>query len=659
MAQLKYRPEIDGLRSIAVLSVVLYHAGFVLFGGGYVGVDVFFVISGYLITNLIVREIRETGEFRFGRFYLRRIRRLFPALFCTTLVSWVLAFMLFSPSAMQEFAASAIAGLTSVSNFYFWHEADYFDAAAVTKPLLHTWSLSVEEQFYFIWPAFILLVLVKLRTSMALLVIAVLGAGSLMLAEYWIVVDRDAAFYLLPSRMVELGIGAALVWIEPMLEREDRELPNWVMESGAWAGLGLIIWPMFVYDHYTPFPGVAALWPCLGTALFILFSRARFAGAILRIQPAVFIGKISYSLYLVHWPIIVFYTLAIQAQPNTLGKLVITFLSVMLGWLQYQYIENRFRHAQPGQDLAFSGWLSASAVPVLALSALAYFDGGMKWRIPDTRLIKTDVEWRAQVRTDYCSNPAPQGSFASENSDLVTCQNYRGKNNDIYLWGDSHALHLAAGFARAYPAYNIYVLYMNGCNPQSGFGGYVRKMGQALTDACVKRNRKVVANFSNAPATNLIITSAKRSRPRKIAKATLELLKPLEDAGHRVAFVADFIRPGRSLARCRNVPAYVIDDSELDRSCDGMSQASLRELRYNRGMEKLLPQMVPVTDLQCAHDKCKFYHRGKLLYRDDHHLNIDGSEYFVRKLKKRLPVRKRTREELLRARQSARLSLSN
>ncbi|MFD0917631.1 acyltransferase family protein [Pseudahrensia aquimaris] len=634
MAKLQYRPEIDGLRAIAVLSVLFYHAGFTLFGGGFVGVDVFFVISGYLITSLIVREVGESGSFRFGRFYLRRIRRLFPALLCTVLFTWAAAFIFFSPAQMQDFAASTIAALTSVSNVYFWFEADYFDVAATTKPLLHTWSLSVEEQFYFIWPAVVVFLLVKLRNPAALAVLGTICIASLLLAQYWLAADRDAAFYLLPARVVELGIGAALVWLP-----STRALPNSAKEAGAGAGLALIVYSIFAYAHDTPFPGVASLIPCVGTALFIAFSDAKWASAPLRTAPMVWFGKISYSLYLVHWPIVVFYAVITQSQPDTFGRWLIIALSVLLGWVQYRFIETRFRNSVPNMDLRFAGAAGVCAILVSLPSATAWQWGGMEWRVPaERRVAQTEVEMRNAMRDRYCTSPAPSGTFAGDHRDLITCQNYRGKRHDIIVWGDSHALHLAAGVSEAYPNYNVHIAYMNGCVPQSGFAGYVRDYGSTKTQGCVDRNLKLAKLLKSAPPAHILITSAKRYQPERIAYATSQIIKTLNDGNHAVRVVADFIRPGKSLIDCVNVPAFMLTDEAISQRCTGDPEAAASELLYNERFAAALPDLVRVSDLQCAGGDCTFIRNGQLLYRDSHHFNIEGSIHFTRLARNRLAI---------------------
>ncbi len=201
-----YRPEIDGLRAVAVLLVIFFHYQFSIFGGGYVGVDVFFVISGYLITRLIKDQV-EGGNFSITSFYVRRMRRLFPALFFTLIITTLAAFLLFSAEHLERYGQSLIYALISVSNFFFWQEAGYFDLNAIVKPLLHTWSLSVEEQFYLIWPGLLLLLFYPKKSSLALLGLAIVAVGSLYLSESFLSSDPKAAFFLMPLRAFEFCIG--------------------------------------------------------------------------------------------------------------------------------------------------------------------------------------------------------------------------------------------------------------------------------------------------------------------------------------------------------------------------------------------------------------------------------------------------------------------
>lgn len=241
MSPQTYRPDIDGLRTIAVIGVLLYHVGVPGFSGGFVGVDIFFVISGFLITRILVAEVSETGTVSFSRFYARRARRLFPAMLTTVVVSMTFGFLLFSAEQYERLAASAVFTLVSFSNVFFWWGTSYFDAEAVTKPLLHTWSLSVEEQFYFIWPALMLLVMTRARGA-ALAVIIALAAISLIFCEYLLMLDQSAAFYLLPGRIIELAMGAAMVWLVRIGPRNGLWL-----EPVLVAAFALMLAPMVLY----------------------------------------------------------------------------------------------------------------------------------------------------------------------------------------------------------------------------------------------------------------------------------------------------------------------------------------------------------------------------------------------------------------------------
>ena len=296
-----YRPDIDGLRAVAVLSVILYHAGFSTFRGGYTGVDVFFVISGFLITRLLTREIESTGRIDFYSFYLRRVRRLLPAFFFTLICSSFFAFWVLSPLQLENYGASLIHSVISSSNIYFYLDSGYFDTSADLKPLLHTWSLGVEEQFYVIWP-FILFVgskvILKKKKSLLPLLVILAGLVSLFFAEFLIPRYPDAVFYLMPFRIFEFAIGAILVWFGPI-----KQLKPIILDGLLLLGLVLIGCSIFGYSGTTIFPGVSALLPCIGAALCIYSGHALHVGKVLRNRVAVSVGLISYSLYLAHWPV--------------------------------------------------------------------------------------------------------------------------------------------------------------------------------------------------------------------------------------------------------------------------------------------------------------------------------------------------------------------
>ena len=300
---LRYRADIDGLRAIAVLPVVLFHFGFSTFAGGFVGVDVFFVISGFLITSLIVVEIDES-RFSIVRFYERRIRRIFPALFLVIIVTSIASAIILLPNDLKRYAKSVVAADWFFSNFEFWREAGYFDVDAHQKPLLHTWSLAVEEQFYLIFPPFLLLAARYLRRRY-LLIIMPIFVLSLTFSIWAVYAKPSLAFYLTPSRMWEIMLGAWLALIP--WEAGKRFIPPSGYGLLTLLGIGMIAYGVFTFSANTPFPGAMALLPCGGAALVIFGGQNHpsMVSRLLATGPLVFVGKISYSLYLWHWPLIV------------------------------------------------------------------------------------------------------------------------------------------------------------------------------------------------------------------------------------------------------------------------------------------------------------------------------------------------------------------
>ncbi|MET1026494.1 MAG: acyltransferase family protein [Dongiaceae bacterium] len=336
---MKYRRDIDGLRALAVVPVVLFHAGFSGFGGGFVGVDVFFVISGYLITSLIAEEIKN-GRFSVLNFYERRVRRIFPALFAVLFCSMVAGYILFLPGDMRSLAASMEAATLFVSNIFLWHESGYFARAAEMKPLLHTWSLAVEEQFYIIFPVVLWLSWKwgrhwRLVTWVGLI-------ASLAISIYGVRMYPEATFYLLPTRAWELLVGAVIA-LGAVPSIENRPL----REMLSLLGVGLIFYAVFAFNHFTRFPGENALLPCLG-AVFIIYAGMQgpntLVARILSLRPIVFVGLISYSLYLWHWPLIVFTKYKNIAPLSGMQSVEIVAASAVIAILSWHFVEKPFRH---------------------------------------------------------------------------------------------------------------------------------------------------------------------------------------------------------------------------------------------------------------------------------------------------------------------------
>ena len=433
MSAIEYRPDIDGLRAVAVGTVVLFHAQLGIFPGGFVGVDVFFVISGYLITSIIAREL-DAGTFSLLSFYERRIRRIFPALLVVIAACLVVGAWRLTPRHYNSLAESALAAIGFHSNFYFAGKAGYFMPSAETLPLLHTWSLGVEEQFYVVAPL-LLMALWRYRTSVTP-VLAVLIAVALAASIWGTSRDSDTAFYLPHTRAIELMIGMALgVGLVPTV----RSQPARQILSAV--GILMVAASASLYTNATPFPGAAALVPCLGSALVIHCAGGThgtsLVGRLLATTPTVWLGKISYSLYLWHWPLFAFAAYEWGELPVA-GRLALIAASVALAATTYRWVEQPARTSRVvlTTSRVFAAGLGSAGV-VAAVAGIVVATKGLPRRLaPDIAAI----ELRA-------SHDRRRGSLCGANM--------RGRLNKpcslgrtdlsptVLVWGDSHAWMMA------------------------------------------------------------------------------------------------------------------------------------------------------------------------------------------------------------------------
>ncbi|MEP1472097.1 MAG: acyltransferase family protein [Halieaceae bacterium] len=388
-----YRPDIDGLRAVAVILVLLWHLDVGWLSGGFVGVDVFFVISGYLITRLITNEINNTGSFSLPRFYLRRLRRLYPALLATLGASFVAGAILLSPSDLQRFSGATLAAAFSLSNLYFWRESGYFDLSAESKPLLHTWSLGVEEQFYLLWPWLLVLLALPRPKWVTPIGLLATGVASLYAIRF---LSPDAAFFLTPFRAFEFVIGGLLVWTKPATGKLRP-----AAELALPLGIVMILLAATSFDGNTDFPGINTLLPCIGAALIIWASNPPYLGRVLNNRLFVGIGLISYSMYLVHWPLITFWKYYTLSDLSVVDKSILALGTVLLSILSYRWIELPFRR-KPQHIKANSRFLFAITMGSLIIalpSAHAWKTAGWAWRLPPE--INESVEDMRARRAEY------------------------------------------------------------------------------------------------------------------------------------------------------------------------------------------------------------------------------------------------------------------
>jgi peptidoglycan/LPS O-acetylase OafA/YrhL len=474
-----YRREIDGLRALAVLPVILFHAGLETFGGGFVGVDVFFVISGYLITTIILGEL-EQGKFSIANFYERRARRILPALFLVMFICIPFAWLWLFPSDMKGFSKSLVYVSIFASNFLFLRESGYFDAAAELKPLLHTWSLAVEEQYYILFPLFLMLFW-KLGKRWILITLGLAFVVSLGYAQWAVLMKPSAAFFLLLTRAWELLTGAFAAFY---LSQANRN--NWSKELSelcGWLGVSLIIFSVLTYSKATPFPGLYALVPTVGSVLIILFAtQETTVGKFVGNKVFVGVGLISYSAYLWHQPLFAFARHAGTIDSEIL--IYLSFVSFLLAYLSWKFVEVPFRNKERISRrtifiFAICGSLfffclgtfgSKNNGDIGQLNAkqktfLAYFENDFPaWRY----FIKQGIPEKFREDCNFYNlSENLNGNSTSVPLERISESCYtrsQQKSKVVFIWGDSHAQQLYYGLSNELPKdFEVLQVASSGC----------------------------------------------------------------------------------------------------------------------------------------------------------------------------------------------------
>ena len=454
-----YRREIDGLRAFAVLPVILFHAGFQAFSGGFVGVDVFFVISGYLITSIIISE-KQNGTFTLAGFYERRARRILPALLLVMFACLPFALLWLLPLDLTDFSQSLVAVSLFVSNILFYLKSGYFDSAAEFKPLLHTWSLAVEEQYYVFFPIFILLMwgLGKRAIAGALVVI---GLISLAAAQWGSHDEPVAAFYLLPTRGWELLIGALVAFY--LFRKNNSEIAReTIAQSLGVVGMILILYAIFTFDKQTPFPSVYGLIPTIGTALIILFATEQtMVGKMLGCKVLVGIGLISYSAYLWHHPIFAFARHRSIEEPSKVLLLILAAAAFLLAYASWRWVETPFRNRERISRNQVIGIAALGSFVLTGIGLVGYFKNGF-----------IDGLSPKEMRIFYYPSKNARALYREGVCDLTAEQTYSafGKEcnatNEVggtLIWGDSHAAALSVGLRKSLS--HVIQYTANGCPP--------------------------------------------------------------------------------------------------------------------------------------------------------------------------------------------------
>ncbi|WP_193754352.1 acyltransferase family protein [Microbulbifer sp. Q7] len=662
-----YRPDIDGLRALAVLPVVLGHAGLPGFSGGFIGVDVFFVISGFLITSILIREVT-SGEFSLASFYERRARRILPALFAMMLACVVAGWLLMPPDAFGALGRSLIAAVLFLSNVWFLRSTeDYFGTAAEWEPLLHTWSLSVEEQFYLGFPLLLCLLARGPRARM-LTGVAIATVASLLFAVWQTRTAPTAAYFLTPARMWELGAGALLA-MGALPKLQQRSTAEFI----ALAGLLMITSGVFLYDSQTPFPGTAALLPVLGAVALIWAGEApgNRVSRVLGNRLLVGIGLISYSLYLWHWPVLVgLRLLQGSAHLPTTVALFAVALSLLIAWASWKYIEQPFRGGRAAkvprpQLVRFS---LASSLLLVGIGATIKTYDGFPLRLPDPYLATYQQAFSGIDRQERCMEKSPAANLCSIGQDPLD----RSQKNGVFLWGDSHAAAWLPGFDRLHTEKKSIGMaaLKSGCPPLLG----LYRPDKSRSHSCDQFNDQALSLLQTREDLPVVVLAARwamaseGTRPEggddmllePVATRTSPIPSWATQATEtrRAAMVADALdrtvaairATGRQVVLIKGVPE--IDHSvpaALARAAFGGSALGAgppvsRVEKRHRQADKVIDLVAErhgvytlnPREMMCD-DNCQIAIDGKLLYRDDDHLTVFAARQLLPALAERAP----------------------
>jgi peptidoglycan/LPS O-acetylase OafA/YrhL len=629
-----HRPDIEGLRAIAILLVVAYHAGVPLVRGGYVGVDVFFVVSGYLITSLLVREAEATGSVDLWRFYARRVRRLLPAIAAVLLACTAAGVLLYAPVEQRELASASFSAATYLSNVYFARGAtDYLGPSAETHPLLHTWSLSVEEQFYLAWPLFVLLALGALGARRGALsrrrlagwmagAAALSLIGSVVLTRY----HQPWAFFSSPARAWEFAAGGLAVLVP---------LRGWRGAAGSargaavqgWLGLGGIVAAALVFDADTVFPGVAALLPVLATVLVLRSAAAhpRCAPArALGVRPFQEIGRLSYSWYLWHWPVLVFAAVAVQDELGWPARLALTGLALAIAEASYRLVENPVRRSPrltPAHAMAMAACLTLVGAGV-----------SLAWRRAATEWSRSPVNARLERARDDLPAVYASGchaDFERVEADPAACTSgMAAASRTMVLFGDSHA-------AQWYPALEAMadergwrlVSFTKSACPAVDRPTANRRLGREYRE-CAAWRRDALAEVRKLHPDLVVVASSDEYALSRTdwLHGTDRVLRSLSASSGAVAILRDTPRPGFDVAACVARRSWGVGALQW-RRCearmngagpDPVFQALRRAARPYRNA-----YVVDMGPYVCPRSPCLLYRDGVLLYRDTHHLTAE------------------------------------
>ncbi|MEZ5572918.1 MAG: acyltransferase family protein [Halioglobus sp.] len=638
----KYRPEIDGLRAFSIIAVVIYHAFPNLLPGGFVGVDIFFVISGYLITSIILSS-RDDRRFTITGFYRRRIKRILPALILVLGFTLAAGWFLLLPLEYAALGKHTGAAAVFIPNFAFWGEAGYFDIDSLRKPLLHLWSLGVEEQFYIVWPV-ILIVAARMKLTPLLVSVAILLVSfALNIAN---VADHAGAFFLPHFRVWEILMGAVLAATQLRAKAPGLRSP----QRGtllALSGIVLMCLATLIINKERAFPGWWALLPTLGATLVLASSAHTWLNRVVLGTPVlVFIGKISYPLYLWHWPLLSLTRIIDVGEPSVKVRLAVVAISMMLAWLTYELVERRLRY-HPAKVVPWV--LLGALLGVGALGVAVWQYQGVPARTAQLNLMADQFVWheRGYFKRLKCPKEHPREPY---------CR-YNGKNADIAVLGDSHAGNVFVALMHYYQDADTGVVRLEQPNCPPLYNVRIVEFGAA--DKCLEatngnidwviQNSAIHTVYLSSMGPMYLIDDSPRYRMSSVADPALRSNKEvfaaglrasvdrLIKAGKEVVIVVDW--PGLSFEprdcfdlRPFRLTKYQQPSCTMSREDYDTQSEGYRKILYSLAEEYPSLRYWNTVPAFCDEKSCHMMHNEKILYRDPGHLTIGGSRYLGEQL---------------------------
>lgn len=603
-----YRPEIDGLRALAIIPVVLYHSGIKLFEGGYVGVDVFFVISGYLITSIIVKDLNQ-NSFSIIEFYKRRARRILPALITVSLISIILAWYLMLPNQMKEFSQSIVSVYIFLSNFFFYKKINYFQSKSDEFPLLHTWSLSIEEQFYLVFP-FILIFIWKFFFTKRYILFILISLMSFSLCVFYLQFNARFSFYMLPTRAWELLAGS----ITALLVLDKR-----IKENNFYSILGLIliIYSIFTLDKFSAHPSIITIIPVFGCVLIILFAKNKnFVSQILSSNILVSVGLISYSLYLWHQPLFAFARIKLANDLTMSLIIILVLLSIILSFLTWKYIEKpiRTKNTKKNKHLKL---IFCCFIFFISFGLIGHLNDGFFIRFDN---LKNELFKSATFnpKRAECHFPQEKSSLKREN-----CEYFFQSKSSVAVLGNSHATELAYTLAEKLKNRKISVSHftISGCKHN-----YLKI--DELDSLCNLWHQKVLSKIINDLRIETVILSYRNEKYLDNYLYRNSLKKIINELINNKKKV--FLVLQAPLAKFHIDKHFRLSiDEKLD-NIYGLNKDEWNNIYV--GKDKLLDEIsnkvtiIDPSNLFCPENKCFVIKNNKALYFDEHHMSLNGAK---------------------------------